>query len=78
MQNPGILHSLFFVAIAHLKYYMLTSVFAATMACISYPSGISALVPGINMHGHRNRLVTTAKGVLFFPYILAAVFEKKR
>lgn len=44
-----------------------TSVFAITVAVALYPSGRTAFVPGIKIHGHTNNAVITAKGVRFLP-----------
>lgn len=57
-------------------YFTLIVVFAAIVACTSYPAGITAFVPGMNMHGHKKRPVITAKGVLFLPLIRISVLEK--
>lgn len=37
-----------------------TSVFAITVAVALYPSGRTAFVPGIKIHGHTNNAVITA------------------
>lgn len=44
-----------------------TSVLAITVARASCPSVRTALVPGMNIHGHKKIPVMTASGVLFLP-----------
>lgn len=51
-----------------------TSVFAITVAVALYPSGRTAFVPGIKIHGHTNNAVITAKGVRFLPLVFERLF----
>lgn len=52
-------------------------VLAATVANTSYPSGMTALVPGMNMHGHKKTPMTTAIGVRLSPQMFILVSVKK-
>ena len=52
-----------------------TSVLATTVAVVSYPSVITALVPGMKIHGQTNTPSTTANGVLFLPVTRTTPFN---
>ena len=46
---------------------IIVSVLLATVAVASYPSGITAFVPQINIPGHTKQATITDSGVLFLP-----------